>query len=153
MEGERWKTLSPLLDDLLELNGRERQQRLAMIQATDPGLAADLSKLMELEEERPDFMITVFAENQRPLTLEVGDNAPALEGGLWSASSQPKEVDKKTWNSMIGKDPWVVQRKFVIDYADGTQRTLHQLSVVTQVMRLGLLEKVTGQKLLQPAKQ
>jgi serine/threonine-protein kinase len=56
MEGERWKTLSPLLDDLLELASRERAQRLAMIQATDPGLAADLSRLMALEEERPDFM-------------------------------------------------------------------------------------------------
>src|SRR5207342_440714 len=56
MEGERWKTLSPLLDDLLELGGRERAQRLAMIQATDPGLAADLSRLMALEEERPDFL-------------------------------------------------------------------------------------------------
>ena len=31
-------------------------------------------------------------------------------------------------------------------------RTLHQLSVVTQTMRLGLLEQVTGQKLLEPAK-
>src|SRR5436190_23573077 len=56
MEGDRWKALSPLLDDLLELSGRARQQRLSMIQATDPGLAADLSRLMDLEEERPDFM-------------------------------------------------------------------------------------------------
>ena len=98
-------------------------------------------------------MITVFAEDKKPIKLEVGDTAPVLDGGVWSAPSQPKDVDKKTWDAMIGKDPWFLQRKFVIDYADGTQRTLHQLSVVTQVMRLELLEKVTGQKLLEPAKK
>ena len=108
---------------------------------------------LQFKEGAKPTMITVYAENQRPLTLEVGDSSPVLDGGLWSASSQAKDVDKKTWDSMIGKDPWVVQRKFVIDYADGTQRTLHQLSMVTQVMRLGLLEQVTGQKLLGPAKQ
>jgi hypothetical protein len=108
---------------------------------------------LQFQEGAKPTMITVYAENQRPLTLEVGDSAPVLDGGLWSASSLPKDVDKKTWDSMIGKDPWVVQRKFVIDYADGTQHTLHQLSVVTQTMRLGLLEKVTGQKLLGPSKQ
>jgi serine/threonine-protein kinase len=56
MQGERWNTLSPLLDELLELDARKRAQRLAMIQATDPGLASDLSRLMDLEAERPDFL-------------------------------------------------------------------------------------------------
>ena len=108
---------------------------------------------LQFGKDAKPTMITVFAEDKKPVTLEVGDSKPALEGGVWSAPSQPKEVDKKTWDAMIGKDPWFLQRKFVIDYADGTQRTLHQLSVVTQVMRLELLEKVTGQKLLEPAKQ
>jgi hypothetical protein len=99
----------------------------------------------------PKF-ITVYDESQRPLKLEVGDSAPTLDGNVWTATSQPKEVDKKTWDAMIGKDPWILQRKFMIDYADGTQRSLHQLSVVTTTMRLQLLEKVTGQKLLAPAK-
>ena len=56
MEGERWTTLSPLLDELLELDGRERAQRLARSRPTDPGLAADLARLMALEDERPDFL-------------------------------------------------------------------------------------------------
>ena len=98
-------------------------------------------------------LVMVYDESQRPIRLEVGDKAPVLEDGAWSASSQPKVVDKKTWDSMIGKDPWYLQRKFIIDYADGHRRTLHQLSVVTQPMRLGLLEQVTGQKLLEPAKK
>ena len=96
-------------------------------------------------------LVMVYDESQRPIKLEVGDNAPILQDGSWSATSQPKVVDKKTWDSMIGKDPWYLQRKFIIDYADGHRRTLHQLSVVTQTMRLGLLEQVTGQKLLEPA--
>jgi serine/threonine-protein kinase len=87
MEGDRWKALSPLLDDLLELNGRERQQRLAMIQATDPGLAADLSKLMELEEERPDFMSQPVVSGDAG--MQAGDEigpyklvSPLGEGGM-----------------------------------------------------------------------
>src|SRR6478735_4195607 len=87
MEGDRWKALSPLLDDLLELNGRERQQRLAMIQATDPGLAADLSKLMDLEEERPDFMSQPVVSGE--IGMQAGDEigpyklvSPLGEGGM-----------------------------------------------------------------------
>lgn len=98
-------------------------------------------------------MITVFDEGMAPLKFEVADTKPALDKGGWSASSMPHAVDKKTWDSMIGKDPWVLQRKFVIDYADGTQRTLHALSVVTTTMRLELLEKVTGMKLLEEPKK
>jgi hypothetical protein len=52
---------------------------------------------------------------------------------------------------MIGPKPWYLQRKFMVSYADGTERTLHQLSVVTQPMRLELLQKVTGMQLIQPA--
>jgi len=56
MEGKRWTTLSPLLDELLELTGQTRSQRLAEIEATDPDLARELVNLMTLEDERPDFM-------------------------------------------------------------------------------------------------
>jgi hypothetical protein len=99
---------------------------------------------------KPTFIL-VYDESNKPLKLEVGDKAPVLEAGSWSASSQPRTVDKQTWDSMIGPKPWVLQRKFMISYADGTERTLHQLSVVTQAMRLELLQKVTGMQLLQPA--
>jgi hypothetical protein len=98
----------------------------------------------------PKF-ITVWDESNKPLRLEVGDKKPSVEGGTWSANSQPHAVDKKTWDSMIGPKTWYLQRKFIIEYADGTERSLHQMSVVTQQMRLELLQKVTGMQLLQPA--
>ncbi len=56
MEGTRWSTLSPLLDELLELTGHSRARRLAQIQDSNPDLASELENLMALEEERPDFM-------------------------------------------------------------------------------------------------
>jgi hypothetical protein len=95
--------------------------------------------------------ITVWDESNKPLRLEVGDKKPSVEGGTWSANSQPHAVDKKTWDSMIGPKTWYLQRKFIVEYADGTERSLHQLAVVTQPMRLELLQKVTGMQLLQPA--
>jgi hypothetical protein len=98
----------------------------------------------------PKFIL-VYDEGVNPLKLEVGDVAPRPDKGQWSASSQPATVDKATWDAMISPKTWYLQRKFMVSYADGTERTLHQLSVVTQQMRLELLEKVTGMKLLQPA--
>ena len=56
MEGTRWSTLSPLLDELLELTGHSRARRLAQIEGSDPNLARELENIMALEEERPDFM-------------------------------------------------------------------------------------------------
>ena len=56
MLGDRWSTLSPLLDELLELSGDARARRLAQIEASDPELACELQNLMMLEEQRPDFL-------------------------------------------------------------------------------------------------
>ena len=56
MEGTRWSTLSPLLDELLELTGHSRARRLAQIEGSNPDLARELENLMSLEQERPDFM-------------------------------------------------------------------------------------------------
>src|SRR4249919_3980983 len=54
-------------------------------------------------------MVTVYAENKAPMLLEVGDSAPVIDdAGTWTASSKAQVVDKKTWDSMIGKDPWVL---------------------------------------------
>ena len=56
MIGDRWSALSPLLDELLELDGDARGERLRQIEGRDPSLAAELRKLMSLEDERPDFL-------------------------------------------------------------------------------------------------
>ncbi len=100
--------------------------------------------------QKPTFIL-VYDESNKPMKLQVGDKQPRLDGQAWSATSQPRAVDKKTWDDMIGPKTWYLQRKFMVEYADGTERTLHQLSVVTQQMRLELLQKVTGMQLLQPA--
>ncbi|MEO7252488.1 MAG: serine/threonine-protein kinase [Arenimonas sp.] len=56
MHGEHWSTLSPLLDELLELTGDRRARRLVEIETTDPALATELAKLIALEDARPDFL-------------------------------------------------------------------------------------------------
>ena len=56
MQGERWSTLSPLLDELLELTGDRRALRLAELHVADPSLANELERMMALEAERPDFL-------------------------------------------------------------------------------------------------
>jgi serine/threonine-protein kinase len=56
MHTDRWAKLSPLLDELLELESDARAMRMAEINANDPVLAAELEKMLALETERPDFL-------------------------------------------------------------------------------------------------
>ena len=45
-DAERWKLISPLLDELLDLDPEARAARLDALRADDPGLAAELSGLV-----------------------------------------------------------------------------------------------------------
>ncbi len=61
MHTERWATLSPLLDELLELSGDSREVRLYQMQEQYPELAQELLKMMALEKSHPDFMAEPLA--------------------------------------------------------------------------------------------
>ncbi|MEO8001607.1 MAG: serine/threonine-protein kinase [Arenimonas sp.] len=61
MHTERWATLSPLLDELLELSGDAREMRLYQMQEQYPELAQELLKMMDLERSHPDFMAEPLA--------------------------------------------------------------------------------------------
>ncbi len=61
MHTERWATLSPLLDELLELSGDAREMRLYQMQEQHPELAQELLKMMDLEKSHPDFMAEPLA--------------------------------------------------------------------------------------------
>ncbi|KFN50604.1 serine/threonine-protein kinase [Arenimonas composti] len=56
MDTRRWSTLSALLDELLELEPDRRAARLAAIAAQDPDSAAELERMLALDDERPDFL-------------------------------------------------------------------------------------------------
>jgi len=56
MHTDRWAKLSPLLDELLEMDEAARSARLADIEASDPALYLELKKMLALENERPDFL-------------------------------------------------------------------------------------------------
>ena len=46
-EPERWKQLSPLLDELLDLPGEGRALRIEALRAHDPGLATEVAALLD----------------------------------------------------------------------------------------------------------
>ena len=85
---ERWALISPLLDELLDLTGSSREHRMLRIAAEDPELAAELTRMMALESERPDFLsqpiiaVSLFAPQPGhtigPYRLET----PLGEGGM-----------------------------------------------------------------------
>ena len=72
MHTERWATLSPLLDELLELSGDAREMRLYQMQEQYPELAQELLKMMDLEKSHPDFMAEPLA-NLDNLSPRIGD--------------------------------------------------------------------------------
>src|SRR3546814_1631109 len=51
-----FRSLSPLLDALLELDPPTRERSLASLREEDPQLAEDLAGLLVLEEEGDDFL-------------------------------------------------------------------------------------------------
>ncbi|MGY4514713.1 serine/threonine-protein kinase [Lysobacter sp. HA18] len=56
MDAATWLRLSPHLDELLELDPPERDIRLTQIAGDDAALAADLTKMLALEDGRDDFL-------------------------------------------------------------------------------------------------
>jgi len=114
MQGDRWATLSPLLDELLELTGPAREQRLDEIEAADPELARELQHLMTLEEERPDFL-----------------SQPVVHAGLFSAHAE-QEIGPYRLVSPLGEggmgQVWLAVR------ADG----LYERRVALKLLRPGL---------------
>ncbi|HET9651996.1 MAG TPA: hypothetical protein VFP36_07390 [Usitatibacter sp.] len=86
--------------------------------------------------------IRVETENQKPLALEVEDRKPALEAGLWSGSVAPIEFNRFWAEKIAAKDPWMLQRRYTIVYADGRKSVLHQLSILTAESRAQILESM-----------
>jgi eukaryotic-like serine/threonine-protein kinase len=68
---QRWPTLSPLLDELLDLDAAGRAARLAQCRATDPRLAQDLAELLA---RQPTLDAEAFLEG------EVMPSPPSLTG-------------------------------------------------------------------------
>ncbi|WP_457320151.1 protein kinase, partial [Stenotrophomonas sp. P5_B8] len=88
MEAVRWRQLSTLLDQLLELPPAQRELRLAQLRAADPTLAGDVERLLAHERDSHEFMAqplwTAAPEDSRAGTL-VGPYRllrPLGEGGM-----------------------------------------------------------------------
>ena len=56
MDAERWLRLSPHLDELLDLDPPARDERLHAIAGDDAELAAELARMLALEDGRDDFL-------------------------------------------------------------------------------------------------
>lgn len=56
MDAARWRLLSPLLDELLELDDALRHTRLQQLQVQDPLLAEELRKLLSMARNSDAFM-------------------------------------------------------------------------------------------------
>jgi len=56
MEASRWRQLSCLLDQLLELPEPAREQRLLRLREEDAGLADDVERLLAHERDSHEFL-------------------------------------------------------------------------------------------------
>ena len=71
MDSARWKRVSDELDALLELPADSRARRLDALRADDPALADELTRLLALEDTRPEFLARPVVELAL-LALEAG---------------------------------------------------------------------------------
>jgi len=88
MDAERWQRLSPLLDVLLELAPDARDAQLQILREENPELAAELEKLLALEEDNTGFIAKpLLAAESEPLQAGamIGPyrlESPLGEGGM-----------------------------------------------------------------------
>jgi serine/threonine protein kinase len=78
---DRWRALSPYLDEALTLTGDRRAAWLAALSARDATLGADLQSLLA---EHDDVLESVFLERDTPLVTQ-RDVTPSLEGQIVGA--------------------------------------------------------------------
>ena len=115
MDGERWLRLSPLLDELFELDAGERAQRLQALRAHDGPLADELAALIALEAGRADFL-------SEPVMPPAAGLRPGNEVG-------PYRLERQLGEGGMGQ-VWLAVR------ADG----LYQRRVALKLLRPGLAD-------------
>ncbi|MGH8077441.1 MAG: serine/threonine-protein kinase, partial [Lysobacter sp.] len=115
MDAERWQRLSPLLDELFELDSNERAQRLQELRADDDALADELAELIALEESREDFL-------SEPVMPPMTGLRPGREVG-------PYRLERQLGEGGMGQ-VWLASR------ADG----LYQRRVALKLLRPGLAD-------------
>ncbi|HVJ39043.1 MAG TPA: serine/threonine-protein kinase [Stenotrophomonas sp.] len=76
MDADRWALLSPLLDELLELDDDLRHRRLAQLKIADPALASELRQLLAVEKQSDAFIAEPLMARHEQHAL-VGDRIGA----------------------------------------------------------------------------
>ncbi len=84
--------------------------------------------------------ITIENERDKKLELLVQDDAPKIQSLTWTANEPSHEVTRGFINAVNAKGPWVLLRRVSIVYADGSTSKLHQMVLMTQPMRVQLME-------------
>ena len=115
MDTTRWQRLSPLLDELFELEAHDRARRLDELRADDPDLAVELEALIALEVGQEDFLSEPVVSPQRGVL-------PGNEVG-------PYRLERLLGEGGMGQ-VWLAAR------ADG----LYQRRVALKLLRPGLAD-------------
>ena len=115
MDPARWQRLSPLLDELLELEPVDRAARLEAMRVQDAALAAELDALLTLDQASGDFLAD-------PLL-------PPLPGARSGAEIGPYRLERLLGEGGMGQ-VWLATR------ADG----MDQRRVALKLLRPGLAD-------------
>ncbi|RNF83781.1 serine/threonine-protein kinase [Montanilutibacter psychrotolerans] len=115
MDPERWQRLSPLLDELFELDAQARAHRLATLRADDAELTAELERLVALEDDHDDFLAEPLVQPPR--------------GAYTGAEVGPYRLESLLGEGGMGQ-VWLAVR------ADG----LYQRRVALKLLRPGLAD-------------
>ena len=110
----RWKELSPLFDELIELDRAARTRRLESLRGSDPELAEQLADMLGTAAQADEAQ---FLEHRAPLDAaspaglrgtQVGASAFGLQKrvgeGLRCLPSDGTPPDHRTWRARQGRD-------------------------------------------------
>lgn len=106
-EKRRWLTLSPLLDELLDLDDEARAERMAALRREDAALAAELQVLLDKDAElqAQGFLARPAAEQLRVAPPTLSESMPDLAGQAVGAYVLEHELGRGGMGSV-----WLARR-------------------------------------------
>ncbi|MDD1795405.1 hypothetical protein LRP50_19935 [Enterovibrio sp. ZSDZ42] len=85
--------------------------------------------------------VVIEDERDEKIKLLIEDDKPLIVNNEWTGVEKSMHLSKSSFEMMKSEETWLLLRRVRITYEDGQESKLHQMIVVTQPMRIDILNE------------